>query len=160
MHTQWETPGTSETLQVQGLQPLAMCPLLGMGQSDDHVILQRQRHNVLGQRLDSICSDQHLFVGSGNIYNWSSGRKWGATTPCRPREPSPPWERTPVLRKLSLPNPTLHPRVQGFLVGLTGSQPGLIEHRGFPTVSGWVGFGRAAGCPQSPSAFRFSKLDS
>lgn len=77
--------GVSETLQVLG--PLATCPFSGMGQSDDYVILQRHReqsHNVQGQRLGSICSDQHLFVGSGNIYNWSSGRNMEGNLPRPP----------------------------------------------------------------------------
>lgn len=68
-------------------QPLATCPFSGMGQSDDYVILQRHReqsHNVQGQRLGSICSDQHLFVGSGNIYNWSSGRNMEGNLPRPP----------------------------------------------------------------------------
>lgn len=55
-----------------------------MGQSDGYVILQRHReqsHNVQGQRLGSVGSDQHLFVGSGNILQLVLKQKHGVPAP-------------------------------------------------------------------------------
>lgn len=74
-----------ETSQVEGPQIFSSVSLPRVGmKSHEGDILQRQRkqaHSVQGQHLGSIWSGYHLLVGSGNIYNWSSGRNRESLTP-------------------------------------------------------------------------------